>query len=145
MRRRTASRAGTCGFLPASSLVFEVVGATAWRRALVLGVAPPPRQNFYGAAGSLAPPPHAAPAYGFQEPPAAPARQWNDPSLRAAQGLETRAPEFVPGAYGGGFAAGGYGGFGLANGAPADEDAYPEGGMGGIIEASLDSLVGGDA
>ena len=50
-----------------------------------------------------------------------------------------------PGAYGGGFAAGGYGGFGLANGAPADEDAYPEGGMGGIIEASLDSLVGGDA
>ena len=107
--------------------------------------APPPRQNFYGAAGSLAPPPHAAPAYGFQEPPAAPARQWNDSSLRAAQGLETRAPEFVPGAYGGGFAAGGYGGFGLANGAPADEDAYPEGGMGGIIEASLDSLVGGDA
>ena len=63
----------------------------------------------------------------------------------APHGLETRAPEFVPGAYGGGFAAGGYGGFGLANGAPADEDAYPEGGMGGIIEASLDSLVGGDA
>jgi len=101
----------------------------------------PPRRNFYGAAGSLAPPPHAAAPYGFQDPPAAPARQWNDSSLRAAQGLETRAPEFVPGAYGGGFAGGGYGGFGHANGAPADEGAYPEGGM-GSIEASLDCLVG---
>ena len=87
------------------------------------------------------PPPHAAAPYGFQDPPAAPARQWNDSSLRAAQGLETRAPEFVPGAYGGGFAGGGYGGFGHANGAPADEGAYPEGGM-GSIEASLDGLVG---